>query len=548
MSIAVKAERLLLGMLLLVTAAACRSHVTLCDDRTCDASSAGQPAGTGVAGQGGAAGAGSEHACSLDAECRDDLQCNGIETCLDGACVDGEAPTCPARMHCVENQAAPDPCVYDDPSPWLLVAAGGQLLAIPRAEIGQRDPLVLSEREFDPGYLRGYAAPVWSPDGAHAIVGTREDDFGLSFAEVHFGRGNPAPAAFLRDVPRWSIFSEDYGFAPDSRRAFVHDLDAGLFLVSFAEPPEPSLLLPDAVPGTFCSDASTWVHEDLRMSLSEGELSRSVLSGSGTVSPDGRFVVEAGVEATLGRCNGGSAAAPLGTVDEVVFSPSSAHVWLAEAGGTSRILSIADPAEPVKVWSAGDVADIEFSPSGTRVLVTAADDANSFLKLDGDNRALPIPLTLSAEVEVLSLADDGVLASRPVADGGAELIWIPFDAESRAQSLLTHRSEGSWLVSASRPDLHLFLVEPSAFVGERPLVLVTAGEQGLAARTIETVAQETVVYAFSPSPDGRGVALSITDFVSRRRAIWVPLDEQGVPGELVTLTQDAVGLEFQPWP
>jgi hypothetical protein len=530
-----EAERLLLGLLLLVTAAACRSHVALCDDQACRAA--------GGAGQGGAAGAGTEQTCSRDAECRDDLKCDGVEKCLDGGCVEGEAHTCPARMHCREDQPAADPCVYDDPSPWLLIAAGSRLLAIPSAEIGQRDPLVLAEREFAPGWLRGYVEPTWSPDGAQAIVTTREDDWGNSFAEVHFGRGNPTPAKFLRDVPRWGIFSDNCGFTPDSQRAFVHDSERGLFFVSFAEPPEPTLLLPEAVPGTFCSDASTWVQHERRMSLSGGELIKSALSERIAVSPDGNWLVQIGAEASLESCSGGGRRADLGVVDDALFSPSSTHLLLTEYAGTSRILSV-DPAAPV--WSAGDVLEVAFSPNGARALVTALDEPYSFLELDGDREAPPIPLALPADVEVLSLADDGLLAARPVPDGGAELIWVPLEAESRAQVLLDHPSEGSWLLSADRPDLHLFLVEPSEVIGDRELTLVARSPTGLAVYAVEKMAQEASLFDFSYSPDGRGFALSIADYVASRRATWVPLDKQGVPGEPFHLAEDPVGLEFQP--
>ena len=388
---------------------------------------------------------------------------------------------------------------------------------------------------------------VRTPDGAYAIVGTREDDFGVSFAEAHFGRGNPAPAAFLRDVPRWGILNEgsDFGFAPGSRRAFVYDSYLGLFLVSFAEPPEPTLLLPGALPGPFCSDDSTWVQGSQRMSITGGELDQSALSGNGTVSPDGHWLVEAGAEATLSRCVGGDARAPLGIVDDAEFSPSSAHVWLGDDGGTSRILSIAEPAAPVEVWSASNGAQVAFSPSGTRALVTD-EGSHSFLELDGDDRARPIPLKLAGSIEVLSLADDGVLAARAVADGGAELIWVPLEAASQPQSLVDHPSEEGWTLIESRPDMHFFLVEPSGFAGETPLVLVAPGSEGLAAHSIPTVTKAVSVLGFSPSPDGGGFALSVSDGL--RRAIWVPLDERGAPGEPVTLAMDAVGLEFQPWP
>jgi hypothetical protein len=530
-----EAERLSLGLLLLVTAAACRSHVALCDDQACRAA--------GGAAQGGAAGAGTEQTCSRDAECRDDLKCDGVEKCLDGDCVEGEAHTCPARMHCREDQLATDPCVYDDPSPWLLIAAGSQVLAIPRAEIGRSDPLVLAEREFSTGLLRGYIEPVWSPDGAHAIVTTREDDWGISYAEVHFGRGNPERATFLRDVPRWGIFSDHCGFTPDSQRVFVHDSDFGLFFVSFAEPPEPTLLLPEAVPGTFCSDASTWVQRKQRMSLSGGELISSALSDRIVVSPDGNWLVQIGAEASLESCSSGVRRASLGVVDDALFSSTSTHLLLTEYSGTSRILSIAHPAEPV--WSAGDVLEVAFSPNGARALVTAVDEPYSFLELDGDD-PVPIPLALAAEVEVLSLADDGLLAARPDADGGAELIWVPLEAESRAQLLLDHPSEGSWLLSAHRPDVHLFLVEPSEVIGDRELTLVARSPTGFATHTVERMAQEASVFDFSYSPDGRGFALIIADFVEKRRATWVPLDNQGAPGEPVPLAQHPIGLEFQP--
>jgi hypothetical protein len=541
-----EAERPLLGLLLLAAAVACRSHVAVCDDDTCNASSAGQPGEASEGGQGGAAGARTEQACSRDAECRDDLKCNGVERCVDGTCVDGEPLTCQARMHCREDQPATDPCVYDDPSPWLLIATGSQVLAIPRAEIGRSDPLVLAEREFAPGLLRGYVESVWSPDGAHAIVTAREDDWGVSYAELHFGRGNPKPATFLRDVPRWGPFSDYCGFTPDSQRAYVHDSEHGLFFVSFAEPPERTLLLPEAVPGTFCSDASTWVQHEHRMSLSGGELIKSALSERIAVSPDGNWLVQTGPEAMLESCSGVGPREPLGVVDNALFSSTSTHLLLMENSGTNRIMSIADPAAPVEVWSAGDFPEVAFSPNGARALVTALDEPYSFLELDGDREAPPIPLALAADVEVLSLADDGLLAARPDADGGAELIWVPLEEESRAQLLLDHPSEGSWLLSADRPDLHLFLVEPSEVIGDRELVLVVRSPTGFAVHTVEKMAQEASLYDFSYSPDGRGFAFVIADFVEKRRASWVPLDKQGAPGEPVTLAQHPIALEFQP--
>jgi Putative metal-binding motif len=117
--------------------AACSSDFSSCEDsRTCipsgaggngDAGEADEPGGAGAGGKGQAgsggkgqtagapatdagapgveAGAGGEPptaACDRDSDCNDDLACNGVETCVDGACKSGVSPCAnPQLAHCV---------------------------------------------------------------------------------------------------------------------------------------------------------------------------------------------------------------------------------------------------------------------------------------------------------------------------------------------------------------------------------------------------------------------------------------------------------------
>ena len=193
------------------------------------AGTAGSRPGEGRAADGGASGAGSgasgasgaseggdagdasgAKACATDAECDDHARCNGSESCLGGACRAGEALRCENAATCVEGANA-SPCVYPDPSAWLVYAADEdtpavpELYAVKESLIGAQQPIKISaplphaplER------LTPYSF-AWSADGRWLSFGTTEkgDTVSTRWYAVRFDRGAPeGPIALAPGLP-----------------------------------------------------------------------------------------------------------------------------------------------------------------------------------------------------------------------------------------------------------------------------------------------------------------------------------------------------------
>lgn len=64
--------------------------------------------------------------CSTSADCDDGVFCNGVETCVDGACIPGDRPDCADRYACTEDRCEVSGCVHIPVAARCSAAPGGR--------------------------------------------------------------------------------------------------------------------------------------------------------------------------------------------------------------------------------------------------------------------------------------------------------------------------------------------------------------------------------------------------------------------------------------
>jgi len=145
--------------------------------------------------------------CANDADCDDQLVCNGVEVCVDGACAAGTAVACAHSTTCLESTAT---CGYTDSSAWLVYQADedtpglDELYAVRQSLIGVQTPIKISASlPHAPLEHPTSISFVWSADGQWLSFGSTElnDTVSTRFYGVRFDHGIPqTPIALAGDL------------------------------------------------------------------------------------------------------------------------------------------------------------------------------------------------------------------------------------------------------------------------------------------------------------------------------------------------------------
>lgn len=154
-------------------------------------------------------------ACASDDDCDDGKICNGVESCVDGACEAGPAVECEGGKSC--SDTARGACRFTDPSPWIVYQADDEkpgrqeLFALKRDLAGTMDPIKIS-RALKPGSQAYFGA--WTPDPSLYVYtesGSADDATSLAF--VYFDERGPQEPTI--------IAGEDLQWAPSGRYFYV---------------------------------------------------------------------------------------------------------------------------------------------------------------------------------------------------------------------------------------------------------------------------------------------------------------------------------------
>jgi hypothetical protein len=534
--------------------AGCRSHTAVCDDVDCrstgSAGAAEVASGAGgipdnAAGAGAGAGAGgaavSELECTSDADCMRGTLCDGVETCVEGVCQNGDAPSCEPGTMCLPD-SSDGACVYTESSPWILVSYDDRITGLPRHLLGTRDLVTLAERKNN-ARSSPFLYATWSPSGADALVVTEEFDDGVREARMRFGAGLPAPLAPFAELPNWFPLEQlDNTFAPDGSRLAIHDrFDGSLYLISLEEPPAPTRRFETDIVA-FCADPATWLGTAGLVTPVEEELVVQELSGSLTLSPDARWVAQGGVEAALVPCRADAEPVPLGLSANLTWSPSSGFLAAELEDGSLRIMSLADGSQPVVAWTHANAAFRGFSADGASVLVQLPDSERlSFVDLDAaEPNATELLLDPMAYVEMIG--PRALLASQYVGEETVQtLFWQPLRALQVPQELVKGSIDNR---DAARGAAILRVATEGKLANT---LLVRFDRDGF---RLDPLAQVNAI-SFSPdmqmAPDGSGI-MQRYDLDARRMMDWFPFDPK--TGDVLPRVPLAVGAnwaEIQPW-
>jgi Putative metal-binding motif len=221
------------GLVVVSSVPACSSTFSTCDElRDCSAESAGAAGqageadgASGAAGVPGAAGAAGEAGvggegpttCESDADCDDHLACNGVETCLAGACVPGISPC-----------ANPDPADCDA----VCVELAGAPSCSVRGQDKDGDGYFSSACAANPGDDCDDTAPAVHPGAPELCDQIDNDCNGLIDLEDGLGVGGTTVdiglAGAIRSLPRiaWAADKSVYGIAYEDTSS---DAQADLF-------------------------------------------------------------------------------------------------------------------------------------------------------------------------------------------------------------------------------------------------------------------------------------------------------------------------------
>lgn len=427
----------------------CREHDSLCAS-DCSSTAVVDPRGEGgnataSPSQGGAdaaAGAGASGGsnvplepvgCGDDADCADQLRCNGSERCEDGACQPGTELSCTMGTQCVELETVAE-CRFPEPSPWLVVLGAGAAFGLPVAELEKRSLFPLGERDVASGFS-GFVFHYFSPDGRRLWLFSYHGSFrDASMLSVVLGAGLPGPMTPVHDLPTVGSFVSPV-FSADSRHAFIEDEYSGLYLFDFSDQ-DPNeyrgrllgVYEPDWYEEHgFCEDSDLLVASG-RVEFENGEPSgRSAWlldSGAGTeiretelgvgntyVSGSGKLIALVGEEGVeLITCDRSLARTPLASGDwmDVSFVGGDKYVEL-RFFGDYQIFSIANPSAPVLVYSCSS-CDVEWPFDG--VIRVSGTTEDGLLELQGD---APLKPYLGEDPDAVPLSAE--LAERVVARG-----------------------------------------------------------------------------------------------------------------------------------
>lgn len=560
------AERWWALMMLVSVAASCRSHRALCQGVECNPPPA---AGTGPVGAtAGAAGqAGATGLCSSHAECSNGVACDGEERCSDGGCQPGDPVACayPA-LHCEED--ASERCVFDEPSPWLVISRGETLEGLPTRELGK--PLItLASRP--PSRALGYAATLVAA-GPFAVAVALEEEFLYGAQYLRFGRGLPSKLQRLPDVPDLIADSFDAPLlSPDSRYVLVVDDATGMYVAPLEDRRRATYYFPlekgKVYEAGFCEKPGTfWQRDQAGLSvvtLSSEAISSRLLEVSGTPRPswEKRFIVletsrPKGVLVTPCTVDGESTFYE-GAYDPVIGPGSETLLLSSLEAGAQKLYSLDVPDAKVQLWSSSvRLEGATFSPDGAH-LVGSVEDQLHVADLNDAARA-PVPVGAPPGASLASADDNENGGSLNMVGSTAALIWVPTgEGESRelswqplappldAQTLFSDPHSDSVSVWISQRDVN------QAFIG------VHDGERYLLKRVRLDTEQPKVEDLFALdsdiqrvqlAPDGSGLAVLAPTELLRSDVYWAAFDADGKLERPSLISEHAYTFSFQALP
>jgi hypothetical protein len=519
-------------------------------------------------GPGGAAGAEPEPEpepeCRRDRDCANDSLCDGAERCVSGTCEGGSALDCAHGTACVES--GDERCVYEAPSPWLLVTATDSLRGLPVAELGKRELITLVDRPREE-ILHGFDRVFWPADGKVALVRSLEREFGYRLELLRFRAGVPGPIEPLPDVPTWGDFDEAPDISSDSTRALVLDGYGGVYLVDLTEAATPTRLIapPDAlISASFCNDSSSWLQlsrEEYvwsQASLSDGEITTRELGyGSPVISPDLSLVAmelqdedDETFAVELTSCSAGDWSVDLPGTTNAAFSDDAQLLLLQLAGGGVKVVSLEDPSAPVEIWSDLDANDWE-EPSfvsgahGTLVRYLKGEEQTLRLvdPLTGtDEPSLELP---SGAVVAASGASSLLLWSNDYVGEPRDLIWHSLTPNVPSVVVLSDPNDDvSEVMRCPTPDAVLVARRLPEAQETELFLLHFDGELG----ELEHVATfPGAISSWSWASDDVGAAVATQGVLIDNDLFWLPWSEEG-PGTAIQIADRALSVGFQPWP
>jgi hypothetical protein len=558
-------------MLVTVAGVGCRSHEEVCDETTCGNDAVGGGAGApGMDGSepSGAAGAAPEPECRVDLDCANDSTCDGVERCVRGQCEDGEVVACDHGTGCVE--AGRERCVYEVPSPWLLVTGTDSLRGLPVAELGKRDLITLVDRPREE-VLQGFERVFWPADGKVALVRSFEREFGYRLELLRFGAGVPGPIVPLPDVPNWGDFYEAPRISRDSTRALVVDGYGGVYLVDLTEAATPTRLVapPNAVSSVeFCSDSSSWLQQASNTSLwsqawlaDDAVETRELADGWPGTSPDGRWVAlellddsDETVGVQLFACSYDSWSVDYPEARNASFSSDSQLLLLQLAGGGVQVFSLENPSKPVELWSDLEASDWQepgffAGPQGPVVGYLKAEDdslrfVDPFTGAEVPDRVLPPNTELAA-----AGASSMLLWSTDTSGAQRDLLWHSLTPNVPPVLVLSDPNDEVtkiWRCPPAPDSVLLTRRLPGADQTEL-LFLRFDGERAELGQLEPLMTVQGTISSVDWAPDGWGAAVATQGALIDNTLYWVPWSAEG-PGKPVEIAEKALTLEFQPWP
>jgi hypothetical protein len=551
------------GLLTVVAlATSCRSHLPLCQDECEAAPAAGAGAGPTdemAAGEGGQAGAPPE--CVKSSECTNRLACDGEERCARGSCEPGQPVSCPhPGMRC-DEEAGGD-CVFDPPSPWLVVGQGETLGGLPTSQLGKEPLITLASRP--PSRALGFVSASVGNNGSFALAVSHEEEFLRSTQYFRFEAGLPSELRPLPDVPDLIEALREPLVSPDSSFALIFDRATGIYLAPLADRSRPTVLFP-LEPGVehdaaFCEEPSTfWRYDGASVTLESAAdaLPSRPLGGSTTpkFSVEKRFVVltiddPPGVLVTPCSIEGAN------TVYEGAWGPiiapgSTAVLVQLEAG--QKLYSLEDPR--VELWSSSvRLTDPSFSSDGSH-LVGSVDEVLHVADLR-EPSGPPVSLGLPEGARLAEVwMDEGYLR---FVGKRAALFWLPGEGGEVGtlfwQPLDPSRKRRALLSELALADLDFFL---SGRDVDQIFVTVRRDDgQHLKRIRLDTVQAELeelftlpAVTRLELAPDGSGLAVVGRPTSQVPSALyWAAIDRDGEVQQPVIVSQNSLNFAFQPWP
>jgi hypothetical protein len=557
--------------MVVVSATSCRSHAPLCRGIACEeaflaGAGPGEPSVAGEAGQAGApAEAVAAHECSRAAECSNARVCDGVESCEDGQCVAGEALVClHEEMHCEED--TDERCVFNTPSPWLVVARGETLEGLPTSRLGKEANLiVLAARQRSRGF--GFALALFGSSGPFALSVAAEEEGLDSVRYLRFGRGLPSELRLLPDVPDLLESWELPLISPDSRFALLLDKASGNYLASLEDPRQPTLRFertPYADEPSFCQEPATFWHDSattltIVSRTADGVESRSIEASSlPAFSWERRYIVAetdepAGVIVT--RCSVAGTNTLYEDASSPVIAPGSRAVLMNAANGM-KLYSLDDPDARVELWSSSlQLAFPCFSSDGAH-LVGSVDGTHYVAALNDPSRPAEA-FGLPANASFVSFLPDGrrdrqyligksaALVWVPAEDGvGRELVWQPLNPSRERESLLVDPDSSHVDVLVSQHDVdQAFIVSKDAVLQHLKRVRLDAEQPELE----DLFALDTDIRVVELAPDGSGLAVRGLDGIVSSKLYWAGLGRNGKLQAPLMIADKVINFSFQPW-